>query len=44
MGLFKTELKTPTFNGTVSVNTGLFINGEWVDPVEGGTVEYVSTS
>ncbi|KAK7043955.1 hypothetical protein VNI00_008123 [Paramarasmius palmivorus] len=42
MGLFKTELKTPTFNGTVSVNTGLFINGEWVDPVEGGTVDVVN--
>uniref|UniRef100_A0A0W0F7X1 Aldehyde dehydrogenase domain-containing protein n=1 Tax=Moniliophthora roreri TaxID=221103 RepID=A0A0W0F7X1_MONRR len=42
MGVFKTELKTPTFNGTLSFNTGLFINGEWVDPVEGGTVDVVN--
>ncbi|KAK7043954.1 hypothetical protein VNI00_008122 [Paramarasmius palmivorus] len=44
MGVFKTELKTPTFSGTLSINTSLFINGEWVDPIEGGTIEVVNPS
>jgi aldehyde dehydrogenase (NAD+) len=30
---------TPTFKGTISVPLGLYINGEFVDPVEGGTLE-----
>ena len=29
----------PLFKGKVSVNTGLFINGEYVDSVDGGTIE-----
>ncbi|KAF9261277.1 aldehyde dehydrogenase [Marasmius fiardii PR-910] len=32
--VFKLDLNTPTYKGTVSVNTGLFINGQFVDPVE----------
>ncbi|KAG7097972.1 hypothetical protein E1B28_005282 [Marasmius oreades] len=32
--VFKLDLDTPTYKGTVSVNTGLFINGKFVDPVE----------
>ncbi|KAK1229781.1 hypothetical protein PQX77_001691 [Marasmius sp. AFHP31] len=38
---FKLQLDTQAYKGTVSVNTGLFIGGKWVDPVEGGTIEYV---
>jgi hypothetical protein len=30
---------TLTFKGTISVPLGLYINGEFVDPVEGGTLE-----
>ncbi|KAF9445252.1 aldehyde dehydrogenase [Macrolepiota fuliginosa MF-IS2] len=33
---------TPMFKGKVTINTGLYINGKWVDPVEGGAIEYVS--
>ena len=36
---FTTTLDTPVFKGKLSVNTGLFINGKFVDPVEGGTWE-----
>ncbi|KAF9445644.1 aldehyde dehydrogenase [Macrolepiota fuliginosa MF-IS2] len=32
---------TPTFKGSITVNTGLYINGKWVDPVEGGTVDVI---
>ena len=32
--LFDTKL----FSGSVSVNTSLFINNEWVEPQEGGTI------
>ena len=27
------------FKGKVAVNTGLFIDGEYVDPVDGETIE-----
>ncbi|KXN86252.1 Aldehyde dehydrogenase [Leucoagaricus sp. SymC.cos] len=27
---------TPVYKGSVTINTGLFINGKWVDPVEKG--------
>ncbi|KAF9043170.1 aldehyde dehydrogenase [Panaeolus papilionaceus] len=30
---------TPTFKGKVSINTGLFINGQWVDPIEQSTID-----
>ena len=33
---------TPLFKGAVSVNTGLFINDDFADSVEGDTIEYVS--
>ncbi|KAF9258976.1 aldehyde dehydrogenase [Marasmius fiardii PR-910] len=39
---FKLDLNTPSYKGTVSVNTGLFIDGKWVDPVEGGTIDVVN--
>ncbi|KAJ3569880.1 hypothetical protein NP233_g4765 [Leucocoprinus birnbaumii] len=32
---------TATFKGDVTLNTGLFINGQWVDPVEGGTIDVI---
>ncbi|KAL0566858.1 hypothetical protein V5O48_015141 [Marasmius crinis-equi] len=38
---FSLKLDTAAYKVTVSVNTGLFIGGKWVDPVEGGTIEYV---
>ena len=34
---------TPLFKGTGKVNTGLFINGEFVDSLSKETIEYVST-
>ncbi|KAK7450128.1 hypothetical protein VKT23_013010 [Stygiomarasmius scandens] len=40
--IFKLSLDTATYKGTVSVNTGLFINGEWKKPVEGGTHDVVN--
>ena len=40
--IFTRTLQTKSFNGTISVNTGLFINGKWVDAVDGGTIEYVT--
>jgi len=36
---FKLSLDTDLYKGTVSVNTGLFIDGKWVKPVEEGTHE-----
>lgn len=37
--VFTRELKRKTFSGNISVNTGLFIDGKWVDAVDGGTIE-----
>ena len=38
---FKLSLDTDLYKGTVSVNTGLFIDGKWSKPIEGGTIECV---
>ena len=38
---FTKQLETPVYKGTISVNTGLYINGQFVDPVERDTLEYV---
>ncbi|RDB20392.1 Aldehyde dehydrogenase [Hypsizygus marmoreus] len=38
-GTFTHTFDTPSYKGTATVNTGLFINGQWVDPVEGGTID-----
>lgn len=38
---FTYQFDTALYKGSVSVNTGLYINGQWVDPVEKGTIEYV---
>ena len=39
---FVHELDTALFKGTVSVNTSLYINGQWVDPVEHSSIEYAT--
>ena len=41
---FTKELRTATFTGKLSVNTGIFINNQFVDPVENGTIEYVRST
>jgi hypothetical protein len=38
---FSYEFDTPVFKGKTSFETGLFIDGKFVDGVEGGTIEYV---
>lgn len=38
-GTFTHTFDTHAYKGTVSVPTGLFIGGAFVDPVEKGTVE-----
>ncbi len=42
--VFTYTFDTPTFKGTSKVNTGLFINGKFVDPIEGGSIECVCSS
>ena len=37
--VFTHQVDTKLFSGSVSVNTRLFINNEWVEPQEGGTIE-----
>ncbi|KAH7890612.1 aldehyde dehydrogenase domain-containing protein [Phlebopus sp. FC_14] len=39
---FTKTFDTPTYKGTVTIPLGLYINGEFVDPVEGGTIEVVN--
>lgn len=39
--VFTYKFDTPTFKGTTRVNTSLFINGKFTDPIEGGSIEYV---
>ncbi|KAF5323284.1 hypothetical protein D9619_013499 [Psilocybe cf. subviscida] len=41
-GTYTHKFDTPVFKKDVTINTGLFINGQWVDPVEGKTVEVVN--
>ena len=36
---FSTTIDSETFKGTVSVNTGLFIGGEFVEAIKQGTIE-----
>lgn len=40
--IFEYTFDTPSYKGTASINTGLFINGKFVDPVEGGNIEVVN--
>ncbi len=37
---FTYQFDTPSYKGTSSFSTCLFINGEFVDPVEPATIEY----
>lgn len=37
--VFTRRFDTKAFSGSLTVNTKLFINNEWVDPQEGGTIE-----
>ncbi|KAG7441437.1 aldehyde dehydrogenase [Guyanagaster necrorhizus] len=39
---FSYDFDTPTFKGTTKVHTGLFINGKFVAPAEGGSIEVVN--
>ncbi|KAF8839025.1 aldehyde dehydrogenase [Paxillus ammoniavirescens] len=39
---FTKTFDTPTYKGTITVPLGLYINGEHIDPVEGGTIEVVN--
>ena len=36
---FTHKFDTPAYKGTASINTGLFINGVFVDPVDKQTLE-----
>ncbi|KAF5371271.1 hypothetical protein D9758_004301 [Tetrapyrgos nigripes] len=40
--VFKLSLDKDTYKGTVSVSTGLFIDGKFVKPVEGGTIDVLN--
>ncbi|KXN85027.1 Aldehyde dehydrogenase [Leucoagaricus sp. SymC.cos] len=39
----QSHFNTLTFRGDVTLNTGLFISGKWVNPVEGGIVDFHCT-
>lgn len=39
--IFTHQWDTPVYKGSTSINTGLFINGEFVDGVKNTTIEYV---
>jgi aldehyde dehydrogenase (NAD+) len=39
--VFTRRFDTKAFSGNVTVNTKLFINNEWVDPQEGGTIDVI---
>lgn len=41
---FTHQFDTALYKGSVTVNTGLFINGEYVDSIDGETIEYVHAS
>ncbi|PPQ79486.1 hypothetical protein CVT24_010143 [Panaeolus cyanescens] len=41
-GTYTHSFDTPRYKGDVTVHTGLFINNEWVDPVEGGSIEVIN--
>ena len=40
-GTYTHKFDTAVYKGEVTINTGLFINGQFVDPVDGETIEYV---
>ncbi|KDQ51384.1 hypothetical protein JAAARDRAFT_140360 [Jaapia argillacea MUCL 33604] len=42
VGTFSYKFDTPTFKGTSTFPTGLFINGKFVDPVEDATIDVIN--
>ncbi|THV04402.1 aldehyde dehydrogenase [Dendrothele bispora CBS 962.96] len=40
--IFSLTLDTPAYKGGVTINTGLFINGKWVKPVDEQKIEVVN--
>lgn len=42
MSSFTYQFDTPSYKGTSTVSTGLFINGKFIEPVEKGTFEVVN--
>ncbi|KAJ8483084.1 hypothetical protein ONZ45_g14723 [Pleurotus djamor] len=42
MSTYEHQFDTPAYKGTATIHTGLFIDGKWVDPVEGGFIEVVN--
>ena len=42
--VFTRQFDTPLYKGSVSVNTGLFINGQFVDPIDKETIECVPSA
>ncbi|TFK17576.1 indole-3-acetaldehyde dehydrogenase [Coprinopsis marcescibilis] len=36
------QFNTAAYKGAATINTGLFIDGEWVAPVEGGEIEVIN--
>jgi hypothetical protein len=38
-GTFTYEFDTPIYKGSATIPTGLFINGQFVDPVDAATIE-----
>ena len=42
-GVFTHSFDNDCFKGQVAINTGLFINGKWVDGSEGSTIEYIAS-
>lgn len=41
---FEYSFDTPSYKGKIALNTGLFIGGKFVDPVEGGTHDVINPS
>ena len=41
---FTHQFDTPIYKGAVTFPTQLFINGEFVDPLHGGSIEYASSN
>lgn len=43
-GTFNYKFDTEAFKGETTINTGLYIGGKFVDPVEGGTTDVYNPS
>ncbi|PPQ64575.1 hypothetical protein CVT26_001973 [Gymnopilus dilepis] len=42
MATYTHKFDTEAYKGDVTIHTGLFIGGKWVEPVEGGTIDVVN--